>query len=79
MNVLLYFLQKHFLVGTGGSTLNDAFQRSIQKIMSDDLAVKFSLKGKRGKKSLQDFSNLIMALKGFLILISLTRICYDLY
>lgn len=57
-------IQKLFLCGTGGSDVDEAVKRSLEKIMSDDLLSNFSYRGKRGKDPLINFNNIVISLKG---------------
>lgn len=62
---IVYYFQKRFLLGTTGSTLEDAIQIVLGKLLTDDMMVKFSLDGKRGKRSFKsEFSSVYDAVAG---------------
>ena len=57
-------LQIRILKGCGGSTIEDAIQLMVKKLMVDDLAASHSSKGKGGKLSFGQYSNVCEAMIG---------------
>ncbi|CAL8068671.1 unnamed protein product [Orchesella dallaii] len=51
------------LIGTGGSNIEDAVQRTMEKLLEDSLASKFSLMGMRGKLKFTDYPATISAIR----------------
>ena len=57
-------LQITILKGCGGSTVEDAIQLMVKKLIVDDLAASHSSKGKGGKFSFGQYSNVCEAMIG---------------
>lgn len=57
-------LQERFLIGTGGSKLEEAVKRVMEKLLSDEVAVRYSFKGARGKLKFSEYQGIVLSLEG---------------
>lgn len=52
------------MIGAGGGTVDEAVQRTMEKLVTDEIAVRYSFQGASTKKRFASFKNICKSLKG---------------